>query len=88
MENIVYGEANEADIPALVSLLALLFGIEKDFSVDVSKQKIGLELLLKNPQNATIQVARNAANKAIGMVSTQLVISTAQGAPSAWVEDI
>ena len=88
MENITYGEANEADIPALVSLLALLFGIEKDFSADASKQKNGLELLLKNPKNATIQVARNAANKAIGMVSAQLVISTAQGATSAWVEDM
>ena len=88
MVDIIYGEANEADIPALVGLLALLFGIEKDFSADISKQKIGLELLLKNPQTATIQVAKNAAGKAIGMVSAQLVISTAQGAKSAWVEDM
>ena len=88
MENVVYDEANEADIPALVRLLALLFDIEKDFSADFSKQKSGLELLLKNPQTASIQVARNAANKAIGMVSAQLVISTAQGAKSAWVEDM
>lgn len=88
MENVVYGEANDADIPALVRLLALLFDIEKDFSADFSKQKSGLELLLKNPQTASIQVARNAANKAIGMVSAQLVISTAQGAKSAWVEDM
>jgi GNAT superfamily N-acetyltransferase len=88
MENITYGEAKKADIPALVGLLTLLFDIEKDFSADVSKQKTGLELLLKNPQTATIQIARNAAGKAIGMVSAQLVISTAQGAKSAWVEDM
>jgi GNAT superfamily N-acetyltransferase len=88
MENITYGGANEADIPALVGLLGILFGIEKDFSADTSKQKIGLELLLKNPQTATIQVAKNAAGKVIGMVSAQLVISTAQGAKSAWVEDM
>lgn len=88
MENVVYDEANEADIPALVRLLTLLFDIEKDFSADFSKQKYGLELLLKNPQTASIQVARNAANKAIGMVSAQLVISTAQGAKSVWVEDM
>jgi GNAT superfamily N-acetyltransferase len=88
MENITYGEANEADIPALVGLLGALFGIEKDFSADVGKQKIGLALLLKNPQTATIQIARNANGIAIGMVSAQLVISTAQGAPSAWVEDM
>jgi GNAT superfamily N-acetyltransferase len=88
MADIVYGEANEADVPALVGLLAILFGIEKDFSADTSKQKTGLEMLLKNPQTATIQVARNTAGKAIGMVSAQLVISTAQGAKSAWVEDM
>jgi GNAT superfamily N-acetyltransferase len=88
MQNITYGEANEADIPALVGLLALLFGIEKDFSADFTKQKTGLELLLKSPQTATIQVARSASCKAIGMVSAQLVISTAQGAKSAWVEDM
>jgi GNAT superfamily N-acetyltransferase len=88
MEDIIYGEANEADIPALAGLLGILFGIEKDFSADISKQKDGLKLLLESPQNATIQVARNAAGIAIGMVSAQLVISTAQGAPSAWVEDM
>ena len=88
MENVDFGEANEADIAALVYLLALLFGIEKDFNADVSKQKSGLELLLKNSTNVTLQVARNAAGQAIGMVSAQLVISTAQGAKSAWVEDM
>ena len=49
MFEIIYAEANEAYVPALAGLLAILFGIEKDFSADFSKQKIGLELLLKNP---------------------------------------
>jgi GNAT superfamily N-acetyltransferase len=88
MENITFGEAKAADIADLISLLAILFGIEKDFSADTSKQQKGLELLLKNTKTATLQVARNAAGKAIGMVTAQLVISTAQGAPSAWVEDM
>ena len=88
MQAISYGTANEADIPVLVGLLGILFGIEKDFNADVSKQKFGLELLLKNSTNVTLQVARNAAGQAIGMVSAQLVISTAQGAKSAWVEDM
>jgi GNAT superfamily N-acetyltransferase len=35
-----------------------------------------------------IKVARDSQLNAIGMVSAQLVISTAQGAPSAWVEDM
>jgi GNAT superfamily N-acetyltransferase len=88
MENITYSEARMADIADLVHLLSVLFSIEKDFNPDVSKQQKGLELLLKNDVTATIQVARNAAGKAIGMVSAQLVISTAQGAASAWVEDM
>ena len=88
MKNITYGEANETDIADLVHLLSLLFNIEKDFNPDTSKQQKGLELLLKNNATATIQVAKNDTGKVIGMVSAQLVISTAEGAPSAWVEDM
>jgi GNAT superfamily N-acetyltransferase len=88
MVNIVYSEASAADIADLVNLLSILFGIEKDFNADFTKQQKGLDLLLKNSTTATIQVARNQADQVIGMVSAQLVISTAQGAPSAWVEDM
>ena len=88
MKNITYGEANETDIADLVHLLSLLFNIEKDFNPDTSKQQKGLELLLKNNATATIQVAKNDRGKVIGMVSAQLVISTAEGATSAWAEDM
>lgn len=88
MDSIVYSEAKEVDIADLVHLLSVLFSIEKDFNPDLAKQKKGLELLIKNQCTATIQVARNNADKAVGMVSAQLVISTAQGAASAWVEDM
>jgi GNAT superfamily N-acetyltransferase len=88
MENINYQVANESDIDDLVSLLSDLFTIEKDFSPDLSKQKKGLELIIKNRNTATVQVAKNAAGKVIGMVTAQLVISTAQGAASAWIEDM
>lgn len=88
MENITYQEANESDIDDLVNLLADLFTIEKDFKPDLSKQKLGLELLIKNQATATIQVAKNTSGKVLGMVTAQLVISTAQGAASAWVEDM
>ena len=88
MKNISYGEANENDIADLVQLLSLLFNIEKDFNPDTSKQQKGLELLLKSNATATIQVAKDHTGKVIGMVSAQLVISTAQGAASAWVEDM
>jgi ribosomal protein S18 acetylase RimI-like enzyme len=88
MENITYNEAIETDIADLVNLLSELFSIEKDFNPDFTKQQKGLELLIKNNATATIQVARNPAGKVIGMVTAQLVISTAQGAASAWIEDM
>ena len=80
--------AVEADIPALVDLLAELFSIEKDFRPDTEKQMLGLGMLITSPQQGVIKVARSENGKVIGMVSAQLVISTAQGAPSAWVEDM
>lgn len=81
--------AREADIPALIELLAGLFALESDFSVDQVKQRRGLELLLVQPEDrAIVLVARSAKGKAVAMASAQLVISTAQGTSSAWVEDV
>lgn len=88
MEIITYSEAIRADIPFLVKLLSTLFNIEKDFNPDLTKQQNGLELLIKNKTTASIKVARNSKGKVIGMVTAQLVISTAQGTPSAWIEDM
>lgn len=86
--NIVFNEATTLDIPDLIKLLSVLFSIEKDFIPDFTKQQKGLALLIQNNANATIQVARDASGKVIGMVSAQLVISTAEGAASAWIEDM
>ena len=88
MANIIFNEATATDIPDLVKLLSVLFSIEKDFTPDFTKQQKGLALLIQNNANGTIQVARDISGKVIGMVSAQLVISTAQGAASAWVEDM
>lgn len=76
------------DIPALVKLLTELFSIEQDFVPDTTKQARGLALLIQNKGNAVIKVARNTEGLAIGMVSAQLVISSAEGAASAWIEDM
>ncbi len=88
MEIIIYSQAVAADIADLVSLLATLFSIEKDFNPDNSKQEKGISLLIRSPNSSTIFVAKNTNGKIIGMVSAQLVISSAQGSPSAWVEDM
>jgi GNAT superfamily N-acetyltransferase len=79
--------AGAADIPALIELLGILFSIEQDFRPDAEKQRRGLELLLRTPETACIMVTRAGA-EVIGMASAQLVVSTASGALSAWVEDV
>lgn len=77
------------DVPALVQLLNVLFSIEQDFNPNEQRQSKGLSLILQNPDNAIIKIARfqDKAN-IIGMVSAQLVISSAQGSYSAWIEDM
>lgn len=79
--------ARDDDIPALVQLLAELFRIEQDFHPDPARQSRGLAALLSSP-NARIMVARSPQGRPIAMCSAQLVFSTAEGAPSAWVEDM
>jgi ribosomal protein S18 acetylase RimI-like enzyme len=79
--------AREEDLDALVSLLAALFALEPDFRADPARQRRGLARLLAEPERAAVLVAvRGGA--VIGMVTAQLVISTSEGAPSAWLEDL
>ena len=88
--------ATPQDVPQLVQLLNILFGIEQDFRADPEKQERGLldyddlidKTLLATPEKAVIMTARDAHGNVIGMVSAQLVISTAEGAYSAWIEDM
>jgi len=86
---LIIENANMDDVPALVQLLNVLFSIEQDFSPNEQRQSEGLSLILQNPDHAVIKVARykEEAN-IIGMVSAQLVISSAQGSYSAWIEDM
>ena len=89
IQSIRIERARNADVPALIELLAALFAIESDFSADRAKQCQGLELLLAQPDDrAVLLVARSNDGRAVGMASAQLVISTAQGGPSAWIEDV
>lgn len=79
-------QASVEDLEQLVELLRLLFAIEEDFSADATKQRQGLRLLLES-ESGQILVAV-ADGRISGMCTAQLVISTAEGAPSAWVEDM
>ena len=87
--------ATEHDLDAMVALLAQLFRIENDFTVDASKQRRGLQLLLQaqasidhnNVPRAHLIVAQ-LGKKIVGMCSCQVTISTAEGNYSGWVEDV
>lgn len=87
MNGITIAAAGEADIPDLIELLGVLFAIEQDFRPEPEKQRRGLAALLASP-TGHIAIARGPDSRAVGMATAQLVISTAEGAPSAWVEDV
>jgi GNAT superfamily N-acetyltransferase len=88
MEGFSIGAARTEDIPALQSLLAALFSIEVDFRPDGERQRRGLSLLLEDAERAVVLAARDASGAVVAMASAQLVVSTAEGARSAWIEDV
>lgn len=86
MNSIEYREAESGDIEELALLLQDLFLIEKDFRVNFQKQQEGLRLLLLS-EKSRIMIAR-INKKIVGMVTGQLVISTAEGEHSLLIEDL
>ena len=70
----------------MVGLLGQLFAIEEDFVADERRQRSGLEMVLEAPAAALLVFERN--NRVIGMISCQLVISSAEGGWSLLVEDL
>jgi len=80
-------KATAADVEALVPLLADLFSIEADFRPDVERQRRGLALLLAAPAQSLVLVAERGG-EVVGMVTVQLVVSTAEGAQSGLLEDM
>jgi GNAT superfamily N-acetyltransferase len=81
--------AAPADLGVMVLLLGELFGVERGFQIDAAVQRRGLELLLADAHRAAVLVARpRGGGPVAGMVTGQLVTSTAEGALSLWVEDL
>lgn len=80
-------KAIESDVPSLIALLKILFSLETDFSVNESKQRIGLELMLNDDSNRCIMVA-DMKGQVIGMCTAQLLVSTAEGGVVALIEDL
>ncbi|SHN63117.1 GNAT family N-acetyltransferase [Desulfitobacterium chlororespirans] len=82
----VIREAVPADIADMVRLLKILFSLEADFSYDEIKQRRGLGMILEDGARCIMVAEQNG--RVIGMVTAQLLVSTAEGGLSAWVEDL
>ncbi|MFI4913214.1 MAG: GNAT family N-acetyltransferase [Sedimentisphaeraceae bacterium JB056] len=80
-------KAELADVEKLSSLLTELFSIEQDFEPDDAKQTAGLSMLIESPEQGVILIA-TYDNDIIGMVSLQILISTAQGSKVGLIEDM
>lgn len=85
MTEILQATAN--DIPQLVALLKHLFTQEADFQPNQSKQESGLRFIIDFPDVGVILTARDG-DQIVGMVSLLFTISTAQGGPVCWLEDM
>jgi GNAT superfamily N-acetyltransferase len=79
--------ATTDDIPALAGLLAILFTQEADFRPDRAKQEQGLRLIVASPSLGRIFVARDGS-EVVGVVSLLFTVSTAEGGPACWLEDM
>jgi GNAT superfamily N-acetyltransferase len=79
--------AAPGDLDDLVRLLGALFALEADFTPDPARQRRGLAAMLADPARRAVLVAeRDGA--LVGMVTGQVVVSTAEGGPSVLVEDL
>ena len=80
--------AQPEDLESLTALLRELFSIEADFAVDAGRQRRGLALMLDGClKHRCVKVAEMDGD-VVGMVTAQLLISTAEGGVVALVEDM
>lgn len=85
--NIRIDFATENDLPQLAELLAELFMLESDFAPDRDRQLCGLRLILDNPAQGRLFVARDGETMA-GMANALITISTAEGGRVLLLEDV
>jgi ribosomal protein S18 acetylase RimI-like enzyme len=85
-ENIVIQKADAGSISDLVLLLRQLFSIEADFSFNREKQEQGLARMIESPESHII--AAFHGERAVGMCTLQILISTAEGGKVGLVEDL
>lgn len=86
-QEMVIDTAGTDDIPALVTLLEVLFVQEAEFSPDAAAQSRGLARLIADPALGAILVLREHG-EILAMVSLLFTVSTALGATVALLEDL
>ena len=86
MATLLFRRAVTEDVAELSGLLEQLFSIEEDFHSSPELQQQGLNLLL-NTSNANVIVAQDDLG-ITGMITGQILISTAEGGPSLLIEDL
>ncbi len=87
--NVTIRSARPEDILRMSELLTDLFGIERDFAVDVVKQVKGISMLVADSSGASlVLVAVVPGGEVIGMASVQTLVSTAEGGRVGLVEDV
>ena len=87
MQDIIIRKADNEDIEPLAMLIDYLFSIEQDFQINNENAVQGLQLLINDQKKCWVLVAE-VENKIVGMVTMQLVISTAEGGYSGLLEDM
>lgn len=80
--------ATRSDEEAMVGMIGLLFSVERDFTPDPDVQRAGLRLLLASADAAAFVAEDEVGGAPFGMVTVQLLASTAVGAPSGLLEDL
>lgn len=75
------------DIDVLCTMIMDLFMIEDDFSPDINKQRVGLDMLI-NGGPCSVMLIAEVKSEIAGMVNLQRIISTAAGGYSVLLEDL
>ncbi|MBN2816557.1 MAG: GNAT family N-acetyltransferase [Campylobacterales bacterium] len=78
--------ASEDDLTQMADLLAILFAIEKDFTINFEKQLMGIKALYKS-EGTDLLVAKYEDN-VVGMITMQRLISSAEGGYIGQIEDL
>ena len=83
----VLGKAGLEDLSQLVDLVSALLDQESEFQSDQDKQRRGLSMIIENSSAGAIYTARSDGSIQ-AMVSLLYSISTAEGGPVCWLEDM